>query len=339
MASWTRRRPRALVVLAVGMAAATGLTACGSSGAGSSSSAIRIVAYSVPKPAYDALETAFVKTAAGKGTQFSASYGGSGSQSKAVDSGQPADYVGFSLEPDMTRLVPKYVSADWNSGPTKGMVSDSVVVFVVRKGNPKHITTWQDLIKPDVKIVTPDPASSGSAKWNILAAYEHVIADGGTPQEAQAYLSSFFKNVVSKPASGADATTVFTKGAGDVLISYENEAIAARAQGSDVDYVIPPESVLIENPVAVTKTAPKVAKDFLTFAESAAGQAIFASKGFRPVDTSIKVGTVTGAEDPSNPFPTVGKLITVEQLGGWSKVNAEFFDKKTGLVTKIENAS
>ncbi|MGH3373800.1 MAG: substrate-binding domain-containing protein, partial [Actinoallomurus sp.] len=158
-----------VAALAAGIGVATALSGCGTSANGAST--VQIVAYSVPKPAYDSLEPAFKKTNEGTGVSFSASHGASGSQSKAVDSGQPADYVGFSLEPDMTRLVPKYVASDWNSGPTKGIVSDSVVVLMVRKGNPKHIKTWSDLIKPGVKIVTPDPASSGSAKWNILAAY------------------------------------------------------------------------------------------------------------------------------------------------------------------------
>lgn len=336
MTTWNSRK-RVVAALSVGVVAVIGLAACSSSGG--SDSTVRIVAYSVPKPAYDALEAAFKKTDAGKGVSFSASYGSSGSQSKAVESGQGADYVGFSLEPDMTRLVPSFVDPSWNSGPTKGMVSDSVVAFVVRKGNPKHITTWDDLTKPGVQIVTPDPASSGSAKWNILAAYEHVIQDGGTPAQAQQYLTAFFRNVVSKPDSGSDATTVFTKGTGDVLISYENEAIAARREGLDVDYVIPPENILIENPVAVTKDAPQAARDFLDFAESTKGQEIFASKGFRPVDPNAKVGNVEGANDPSNPFPTVSKLVTIGQLGGWDKVDPEFFDENNGIVTKIENES
>src|SRR6185437_10468354 len=148
-------RGRSVAVLAAVTAAAIGVAGCSSSGGGSSSKKVALIAYSVPKPAYDALEKAFNKTPAGKGVKFSASYGPSGTQSKAVSSGQPADYVGFSLEPDMTKLVPKFVAADWNSGPTKGIVSDSVVVIAVRKGNPKHITGWDDLIKPGVKIVTP----------------------------------------------------------------------------------------------------------------------------------------------------------------------------------------
>jgi sulfate transport system substrate-binding protein len=293
----------------------------------------------VPKPAYNALQAAFQQTSAGKNVKFSDSYGASGSQSKAVAAGQPADYVAFSTGSDMSKLVPSHVAPSWNQGPTKGIVSDTVVVLVVRKGNPKHITGWDDLAKPGIRIVTPDPASSGSAKWNILAAYEHVLSQGGTAAEAAAYLKTYFKNAVSKPASGADAMTTFLGGTGDVLVSYEAEAINARQQGKDVDYVVPKQSVLIETPGAVTKTAPAAAKQFLSFVESGKGQQIFAAHGFRPVGSSVSPGTVKGALDPAHPFPSVPQLTTVSQLGGWSAVNAKFFDDKSGLVTKIENAA
>jgi sulfate transport system substrate-binding protein len=335
MSSTRSRRGRLVAVLAMVTAAATAVAGC-SSGAGSSKK-VALIAYSVPKPAYDGLEGAFTKTAAGRGVKFSASYGPSGTQSKAVSSGQPADFVGFSLEPDMSKLVPKFVASDWNSGPTKGIVSDSVVVIAVRKGNPKHITGWDDLIKPGVKIVTPDPASSGSAKWNILAAYEHVIQDGGTAAQAGAYLKNFFQHVVSKPSSGATATTTFTSGTGDVLISYENEAIGARQKGADIDYVVPDDSMLIENPVAVTVKASRAAKDFLAYALSDAGQKIFAANGFRPVVPTDVPATVQGANDPSRPFPAIKHLRTIADLGGWSTVNTQFFDPDTGIVTKIEN--
>jgi sulfate transport system substrate-binding protein len=323
------------VAVAATVAAAIGLSACsGSSGA----KTIDLVAYSVPKPAYDALGAAFAKTAAGKGVTFRSSYGPSGTQAANVIAGQKADYVAFSTGADMSKVADAgKVAANWDSGPTKGLVSDSVVVITVRKGNPLGIHGWADLIKPGIKIVTPDPATSGSAKWNLLAAYEQVIAQGGTPSQAQSYLRAFFKNVVLKASSGSDAMTSFLNGTGDVLISYEDEAIYARQQGKPVDYIIPDQTMLIENPAAVTTGAPKAAIDFLSFVQSARGQQIFASAGFRPVLPGVKVGTVQGANDPSDPFPTPAKLITVESLGGWGKVNDEFFGDR-GIVTTIESS-
>jgi len=336
---------RARLAVVVAAAVAVGVSACsssaagGSGGSGAGSKKVNIVAFSVPKPAYDAAEAAFQKTAQGKGVTFGASYGPSGSQATAITTGQPADYVGLSLEPDMAKLVPQFVASDWDTGKTKGIVSTSIVVITVRKGNPLHITSWDDLTKPGVKIVTPDPATSGSAKWNLLAAYEHVLAEGKSQADAEAYLTAFFKNVVSKPASGSDAMQTFLGGTGNVLISYENEAIHARQTGSDIDYVIPPQTVLIENPGAVTKNASTAAKNFLSFVESAAGQKIFAANGFRPVDNIVSPGTVQGANDPANPYPAPQKLLTVAQLGGWDKLNDQLFGDPDGIITKIEAGS
>jgi sulfate transport system substrate-binding protein len=336
------RKVRLAAVVTAGVATAA-LAACSSSGAtssgGSSASAVRIVGYSTPAPAYTALEAAFNKTSAGKGVKFSSSYDSSGTQSKLVAAGHPADYVTFSTEPDMTRLVPQFVSPSWNKNATKGIVTKSVVVLVVRKGNPKHITSWSDLIKPGVKIVTPDPASSGSAKWNLLAAYEQVLQNGGTTAQANQYVAKFFKNVVSKPSSGSDAMSTFVQGTGDVLLSYEDEAIRARAEGDKVDYIVPQQDLQIENPAAVTKTAPKAAQNFLNFVLSKQGQQVFASQGFRPAVPGTKIPTVKGANDPSNPFPTPAKLETIAQMGGWAKVDPKFFGDTTGIITKIEAAN
>ena len=329
LAHWRILAPLVLAVLVA-------VAACGGAASGKQ---VSIVAYSVPKPAYDALTAAFEKTAAGKNVSFKASYGASGDQSRAVVAGQPANYVAFSIEPDMTKLVPKFVDASWASGPTHGLVSESVVVLAVRKGNPKHIEGWDDLTKPGVKIVTPDPGSSGSAKWNILGAYTHVLEEGGTEAQAQAYLKQFFAHVVAKPESGSKATQTFLNGTGDVLISYENEAIQSRAKGLPLDYIVPKFSIRIENPAAVTKNAPKAAKDFLAYVESKQGQTVFASKGYRPVLAGIDPGKVTGANDPSNPFPQVAKLATIQELGGWAVVNEKYFDPTTGIVTKIEGSS
>jgi sulfate transport system substrate-binding protein len=227
------------------------------------------------------------------------------------------------------------VDKGWDSGASKGIGADSVVVIAVRPGNPKNIHGWDDLIKPGVGIVTADPASSGSAKWNILAAYSHVIASGGSEADAKAYLASFFKNTVAKATSGSNAAQTFLQGTGDALISYESEAITARAAGEKLDYIVPDDTFLIETPVAVTKDAPQAAKDFLSYVESADGQKAFASQGWRPVDTSVKPTGVKGANDPNNPYPTVSKLTTVDDLGGWDKVDEEFFGD-SGIVTTIE---
>jgi ABC-type sulfate transport system substrate-binding protein len=334
----TLARPRRIAAaLAATAAVAIGASACSSPSSGGSKS-IDLVGFSTPKPAYDALASAFEKTSAGKGVSFSPTYGPSGTESKAVLAGQQkADYVALSTGSDMTALVPSKVASGWDSTPTKGFAAQSVVVIVVRQGNPLHITGWNDLIKPGVKIVTPDPASSGSAKWNLMAAYEQVIAQGGTPAAAAAYIKAFFKNVTSRAESGSVAATQFESGTGNVLISYESEAIAARQAGQKLDYIVPAQTMLIQTPAAVTKSAPKVAKDFLSYVESAAGQKIFASKGWRPALASVSPGTVQGAEDPSNPYPTPSKLITIASLGGWDAVNTKFFGD-TGIISKIEGS-
>lgn len=315
-------------------------TGSGSAGASAGGTVIHLVGYSVPKEANGAIEKKFQASPAGQGVTFEEAYGPSGDQSRAVVNGLAADYVSFSLEPDVTRLVKAgLVDASWNAGATKGMVADSVVVIAVRKGNPKGIKGWDDLIKPGVKIITPNPASSGSARWNTLAAYEHTISEGGTDAEAKDYLTQFFTHVESLPGSGRDATNAFLSGDADALISYENEAILARQSGEDFDYVVPDESVKIENPAAVTTKATPKAKDYLDFVLSPDGQAAFAAKGFRPVVAGTPTGTVEGANDPANPFPTPKKLVTVADLGGWEAVNAKFFDDKTGLVTQVQQST
>ncbi len=317
---------------------ALALAGCGgSSGAADSASSLSLVGFSILEQANKQVIADWGKTADGKGVTFKQSYGASGDQSRAVEGGQKADVVHLSLEPDVQRLVDaKLVSPDWSKTPTKGILTQSVVVIVVRKGNPKGIKTWDDLVKPGVKIVTPNPASSGSAKWNILAAYGHVLANGGTDAEAQAYLKKFFGNVAALPGSGRDATTAFTGGTGDVLLSYENEAILARQSGADFDYVVPDQDLLIENPGAVTTDASPKAKKFLTYLTGKEAQTDYAEEGFRPLGSGIKVD-VKGANDPSNPFPTPPKLLTIDKdFGGWSEANTKFFDENDGLVTKIQ---
>ncbi len=344
-------RPRVLAVLSV-VVAAVAVTACGGSsdtnsgsgGGGASSSAsggasnptvtLNLVGYSTPKKAYDALTTAFAQTPTGKGVGFSQSFGASGSQSRAVDSGQPADVVAFSTTPDMTRLVKdKIVASDWDANPQKGFSSDSVVVFVVRKNNPKHISTWDDLIKPGVDVITPNPSTSGSARWNILAGYGAQLKQGKSPAQALAYVRTLMtKNVSTQPSSASQALQTFTSGKGDVLLDYESDAIAAQKAGDDIQYIVPKQTILIQTPIAVTVKAPSQAKAFLTWQWSPAGQTIWGQQGYRPVDQSV-------AKKFASTFPTPPQLFTISYLGGWTKVKTAFFDPASGSITKIEQAA
>jgi sulfate/thiosulfate transport system substrate-binding protein len=351
----TRRHDRSwlrpLAVLSAAAAAAFTLAACGgssdtaSTGGGSASNAantggsstnLALVGYSTPKKAYDALTTAFSATSQGKGVSFSQSFGASGSQSRAVDSGQPADIVAFSTTPDMTRLVKdNIVSSNWDANPYKGMSSDSVVVFVVRKGNPKHITTWDDLIKPGVDVITPNPSTSGSARWNILAGYGAQLKQGKTPAQALAYVKTLLtKNVSVQDSSASAALQTFTSGKGDVLLDYESDAIAAQKAGDAIQYVIPKQTILIETPIAVTSKSSHQSKAnaFLSYQWSPAGQTIWAEQGYRPVLKSV-------ATKFASEFPTPPQLFTIDYLGGWKAVKKQFFDPSSGSITKIEQAA
>ena len=332
------------VVAAAATIGMIGINACGgSAGAGRGGegrTTLHLVAYSVPQAANKRIEKDFAKTPEGKGVTWKESYGASGDQSRAVAGGLPADYVHFSVEGDVTRLVDDgLVAKDWNKGPTKGIISSSVVVFVVRKGNPKHINSWDDLVKPGVKIVTPNPGSSGSAKWNILAAWGHVLAEGGNDTQAKAFLTRLFKNVAALPGSGRDATTAFTGGTGDVLLSYENEAILARQQGQDFDYVVPEDTLKIENPGAVLKDANPKAKTWLHYLTTKPAQTEFAKTGFRPVIDGVKT-RVEGANDPDHPFPVPKKLLTIKHdFGGWPSADKKFFAEEDGIVPAIMRAT
>jgi sulfate transport system substrate-binding protein len=319
------------------LAATMALAGCGASASGTGGTdSVSIAGFSVMQTANKQVIADFQKTAAGKGVTFKQSYGASGDQARAVIGGLRADEVHLSLEPDVTKLVDaKLVDPSWKSSTSHGILTQSVVVIVVRKGNPKHIEGWDDLVKPGVQIVTPNPGSSGSAKWNILAAWGHVLANGGGEDDARAYLEKFLGNVAALPGSGRDATTAFEAGTGDVLLSYENEAIEARQAGADFDYVVPDQTLLIQNPVALTKDAGPVAKDFLAFQLGRTGQTDYAEQGFRPLDPSIEV-SVEGANDPADPFPRPAKLLTIDRdFGGWARANTTFFDEKDGVITKL----
>jgi sulfate transport system substrate-binding protein len=331
---WTRSlRPltplAALAVLVLAGCGGTSDDSADASGDGGGSTKLTLVAYSTPEEAYKELIPAFAKTPEGKGVSFNTSYASSGEQSRAVEGGLKADVVEFSLEPDMTRLVDAgLVEEDWNQNQYDGFVTNSVVVLMVRKGNPKNIQTWDDLIKDDVEVLVPNPFTSGGAKWDIMAAYGAALEQGKSEDEAKDYLAELFDHVPVLDKSARESLQTFSGGKGDVLVGYENEAILAQQQGEEIDYVVPDETLLIQNPVAVDNESeePEKAKAFVDFLYSSQAQEIFASKGYRPVVASTKT---------SEDFPTPAKLFEITKFGGWGEVNDTFFDPENGVIAEI----
>ena len=300
----------------------------GSSDAAAGGSKLSLVAYSTPKEAYEEIIPAFAKTPAGAGVTFSQSYGNSGDQARAVIAGLPSDIAALSLEPDITKLVKEgLVAENWNATPTKGIVTRSVVGFAVRPGNPKQIDGWEDLVTPGVEVLTPNPFTSGGARWNVMAAYGAQIEQGASEAQAEAYLQRLFRNVVVQDKSAREALQNFTGGKGDVLISYENEAITARQKGEKLDLVVPDATILIENPIAALEKAGPEAKAFIDFATSPPAQEIFAQKGYRSVIDEL----VDKQEYPDPP-----KLFEITRFGGWEPVMKKFFDPKDSVMQRIE---
>ena len=320
-------------LLGVALVTVVGVSACGSDNTSSAAGAqLSLVAYSTPQEAYEKIITAFNATPQGKNVTFTKSFGASGDQSRAVVAGLDADYVAFSLETDVTRLVKeKLVADDWNTDKYAGNVTDSVVVLVVRKGNPKNIKGWADLTKPGLEVITANPFTSGGARWNVMAAYGQVIKGGGTEADGVKYLNDLFKNVPVQDDNARKSLQTFTSGKGDVLLAYENEAIFAQQNGQDIDYVVPDSTILIENPAAVTTSTkhPEQAKAFLDFVLSPTAQKIFAENGYRPVVDGI---------DSSYDFPTPTGLFTIADLGGWTDVSKKFFDPKGSIMADVETA-
>lgn len=342
-------RTRGHVLAGVLTAAAVSLSACAGGGASdvaaagtkpaggqasgnASAGTVNLYAYAVPKVGFDKLIPAFNATAAGKGVAFQQSYGASGDQSRKVEAGAAADIVNFSVEPDVTRLVDAgLVDKSWNAGEHKGIPFGSVVTIVVRKGNPKGIKDWDDLLKPGIEVVTPNPFSSGSAKWNLLAPYAAKSQGGKDPEAGLAYISSLVQgHVKTQPKSGREATETFLQGSGDALLSYENEAIFVKRGGEPVEYLTPPETFKIENPVAVLSKSPNAAraKAFNDFLYTPEAQRLWAEAGFRPVDPTV-------AQEFAADFPAPQKLWTIDDLGGWKAVNDSLFKKDVGSIAVI----
>jgi sulfate/thiosulfate transport system substrate-binding protein len=316
-----------IAVVAAGCGSSSESTASSSSGGAK----LAVVGYSTPESVYaETLEPAFEKTSEGNGISFSNSFGASGDQSRAVAAGQPASVVHFSQAGDMERLVEEgeLVAKSWEANKYHGIATDSVVVIMVKKGNPDRIKSFKDLETKDVQVVTPNPFSSGSARWNIMAVYGAALDEGDSPDQALEAVKTVLENTVAQPGSGRDAFAAFSQGQGDVLLTYENEAIKAEKEGEEVEYVIPDSTLQIETPIAVTKEAAEpAAEEFLEFLWSDEGQELWAENGYRPVNPKLV---------DAQQFPTPKDLFKISKFGGWGKVNDDFFDEETGSVAKIE---
>jgi sulfate/thiosulfate transport system substrate-binding protein len=303
-----------------------------SSGGSSGGAKLAVVGYSTPESVYtETLQPAFEKTSQGSGVSFTDSFGASGDQSRAVAAGQEAAIVHFSTGSDMERLVEEgeIVSKSWDKQPYGGIATNSVVVILVEKGNPLGIKSFKDLAEnEEAKVVTPNPFSSGSARWNLMAVYGAAMEEGANEAEALEAVKTIVEKAEAQPGSGRDAFNAFKEGQGNVLLTYENEAIKAEKEGEDVEYVIPPYTIQIETPIAVTTGAPEpAAEDFLKFLWSNEGQELWAENGYRPVNPKLV--------DPKEfPEPEKG-LFKISKFGGWAKVKEQFFEEEGGSVTKI----
>ena len=325
---------RKTIVLAAAATAALVLAA--GAAARTTGTSLALVGYSTPKAVMGKIIQAWQQTPAGNGVSFTQSYGASTDQARAVAQGLKADIVFLSTGDDVNLLVDAgLVNQNWDEQAYHGIAADTVVVFAVRPGNPKHIKSWQDLIKPGVQVVTPNPFSSGSAKWNILAAYGAERRLGKTDKQATAYVQQLFQHVVSQDSSGRNATNTFLSGKGDVLITYESEALNSRLNGQDIQYVIPRQTMLIELPIAVLKSSSNIdkANQFIQYVKSDPAQSLLAQYGFRPVDPKI-------AKKYADKYPSRPGVFRVDDkyIGGWRNADKIWFQPNTGRMAKIEQA-
>jgi sulfate/thiosulfate transport system substrate-binding protein len=323
-------RPLTLLAAALLIAIPTIAASAASKGAH-----LTLVAYSIPQPAYNQLIPAYKASPAGSGSSFTTSYGASGSQAKAIIAGLKADVVNLALKPDMDLLVNAgIVNSNWKQGGYGGIVTNSLVVFAVRPGNPKHLRRWNDLLKPGVEVITPNPFTSGGARWNILAAYGAWRRGGLNNNQAINKLLRLFQNVSVQDTSARNALQTFLSGKGDVLLAYEADVSAAVASGAAIREVIPRRTILIQMPAAVTSTSshPTEAASFLNYLWSPQAQTIFAQNGFRPVLKSV-------AKKFAKNYPSKGLdifKVTDHSIGGWDVAQPRFFDPQNGIMARIE---
>ncbi|MCB9101911.1 MAG: sulfate ABC transporter substrate-binding protein [Anaerolineales bacterium] len=299
-------------------------------------------AYTTPREAYGKLIPIFQtrwQQKTGQEITFEESYLGSGAQSRAIVEGFEADVTALSLEADVIRIKDAgLITHDWQATPTKGMVSNSIVVLGVREGNPKNIHDWADLAQPDLEILTPNPKTSGGAQWNILALYgaaRRGFVDSVPAHDeaaAQAFLSAVLNNVTVMDKGARESIITFEKGIGDVIITYENEMMVGQQNGQKYEYIIPRSTILIENPVAVVDASVdkhgtrEAAEAFVDFLMTPEAQEIFAEFGLRSVDPAV-------AQATAEHYPPVEDLFTIEEFGGWSQATPTFFGDE-GIFTR-----
>ncbi|QDQ99330.1 extracellular solute-binding protein [Tomitella fengzijianii] len=294
---------------------------------------LTLVAPSLSETGFDAVIEGFRAGDPGAGLAVSAEYGASAEQSRKVAAGMPADAVAFTARPAMERVVHAgVVDPTWDTDATRGVPSASVVVLVVRDGDPLGIDGWDDLLRPDVDVVTADPRTSGVGMWNMLAPY----AAAGDPHAGLEFIRMLVAGhladglVSDGPVSAGAATERFLDGAGDVLITVESEAMRIEGDGAPVQHVIPDATIRVEYPFAVSGRSgrPDAARAFMNFLYSAEGQRLWARSGFRPVDPGV-------AAEFAGEFPSPVRLYTIEDLGGWESVYPELFDGDDGAITRI----
>jgi sulfate/thiosulfate transport system substrate-binding protein len=292
---------------------------------------LTLAGYTTPREAYgEAIIPAFQaewKKKTGQEVKFEASYQGSGAQARAVKEGLEADVVALSLDPDVQVLQDAgLITADWRAAANGGIVTRSVAVIAVRPGNPKGIHDWSDLAKPGIEVLTPNAKTSGGAMWNVLAIWGAAMGgNAGVAKDdkagAEKLLGGILKNVKVMDKGARESIVTFEKGVGDAAITYENEVLVAKQEGEQMDYVVPPSTILIENPIAVVDTYAKkhgnedLANAFVVFCMTREAQEAYAKFGLRPV-----------LEDAvPKDLPVVEHLFTIQDLGGWPVAKKEVF--------------
>ncbi len=347
--AWSRRSLKKSVSLfVVGATLSFAIAACSGSNTASTPTAggnaspvanqskdveLTLVGYAVPKAAHDAIIPKFAeqwKKDKGQTVTFKQSYGGSGSQTRAVIDGLEADITHLALAADTGKLVKAgLVNADWTTKvPNGGTVAKTVAAIIVRPGNPKNIKTFQDLTRDDVKWVTPDPKTSGGARWNFVALWDDALKRNNNDEaKAKEFVAKAYKNVAVLAKDAREATDAFSKqGQGDALINYENEVILAKQKGEKLDYVVPETNISIDTPLAVVDQnvdkhgTREVAEAFAKYLFTPEAQAEFVKLGFRPADEAAKT------KENTDKFPAVKTLATIKDFGGWDEVQKKFFE-------------